>query len=231
MLYIYLSGALFGGILLAASFVGGDDGGGHDAGGSEGPNSGDFDGHHEHHASRIPFLSLRFWAFATAFFGLTGGLLTLVGGLGLLTPVVAAGVGLGCGLVSARVLGSLGREAVGLVGDAQANLGREGRVLLPVGPGRRGKIRLTVGGVSSDLVAETEGPATLQAGDLALIVGMRDAVALVEPNPAGVPAERGAAALGSVTVPALDANPSPSPLFESSPAQPVTVDRKKEGPS
>jgi membrane protein implicated in regulation of membrane protease activity len=183
MLSIYVGSLLFGGVLLGASIMGGHADGHVDpaaAGGADGAG-------HEHDYSRLPFLSLRFWAFAAAFFGLSGAALTVFGALGALTPLVAGGVGLGCGYVSARVLSGLSRNSVGLLGDANAHLGREGRVLLPLGRGQRGKIRLQIGGTSTDLVAETDSEATLAPGDTALIVGMRGNVALVERNPATLP--------------------------------------------
>ena len=195
MLSVYLGSLLFGGVLLGASILGGHgDGadGGHalTAGHGHDGHLGEGGGHNaEHHQpSKLPFLSLRFWAFAAAFFGLTGTALTIAGGLGALTPLAAGVVGLGCGLVSARVLGDLSRQTVGLLGDASAHLGREGRVLLPLARGQRGKIRLQIGGTSTDLVAETEAEAPLAAGETAFIVGMRGNVALVERTPSALPA-------------------------------------------
>ena len=191
MLSIYVGSLLFGGVLLGASVLGGHgEGGGHGdlhAGGHDHPHAlarqGSTDGS-EHGGGNLPFLSLRFWAFAIAFFGLSGTALSLFGALGALTPVVAGGFGLGCGYVAARVVGGLGRSTVGLLGDANSHLGREGQVLLPLARGQRGKIRLQIGGTSTDLVAETDGDGALLPGETALVVGMRGNVALVERNPA-----------------------------------------------
>jgi hypothetical protein len=66
-------------------------------------------------------------------------------------------------------------------------VGREGRVLLPVEKGKRGKVRLSIAGVSTDVIAETEGEGALAAGETALVVGMRGTVALVERSPATLP--------------------------------------------
>jgi membrane protein implicated in regulation of membrane protease activity len=192
MLSIYVGGLLFGGVLLAASILGGHaehgDLAAHGAGTQDGGGDGPSGGH------GLPFLSLRFWAFTLAFFGLTGVALTFTGrGLGALVPALAGAVGLSCGLVSARVLRLLGRRPVGLLGDAGAHVGREGRVLLPVGlsKGQRGKIRLQIGGTSTDLVAETDSDAGLAAGETALVVGIRGNVALVERSPGALPPARG----------------------------------------
>ena len=190
MLAVYIGSLAFGGVLLGASILGGSDGdgdadagsGGGDAGGGDTGHGGGGEGHHHHGGSFLPFFSLRFWAFALAFFGLSGTVMTL-GGVGALTPFLAGGVGLGCGVVSARVLGSLTRKPVGLLGSAESHVGREGRVLLPVQKGRRGKIRVSIAGISSDVLAETEGEETLLAGSTALIVGVRDRTALVVHSP------------------------------------------------
>ena len=75
--------------------------------------------------------------------------------------------------MSSRVLSALARRPVGLVGGAEAHVGREAKVLLPIGRGQRGKIRLQIGGTSTDMVAETEGEGQLLPGETALVVGMR----------------------------------------------------------
>ena len=82
MLSIYIGGLLFGGVLLGATVVGGhgDHGGGHGGGGHGGGHGqGDDQGDGHAHGQRTTsspcccrFLSLRFWAFAVAFFGLSG---------------------------------------------------------------------------------------------------------------------------------------------------------------
>jgi membrane protein implicated in regulation of membrane protease activity len=195
MLSIYLGSLLFGGVLLGASILGGhgdshgDGGDSGDAGHGDGHDA-HHDGHHghAHHLTQLPFFSLRFWAFALAFFGLSGAALTLTGGIGLATPFLAGGVGLGCGYLSARVLQSLARSPIGLLGSADAHVGREAKVLLPVQKGTRGKVRLSIGGMSTDLVAETEAEGALAPGDTALVVGIRGTVALVERSPASLPA-------------------------------------------
>ena len=181
MLSIYLGSLLFGGVLLGASMFGGHDADG-DAHGADAHEHGD-----HHHHTALPFLSLRFWAFALAFFGLSGAALTVGGALGAVTPFLAGGVGLGCGYVSARVLQGLARRPLGLLSNGDAHIGREGRVLLPVEKGRRGKVRLSIGGTSTDVIAETESEGALATGETALVVGMRGTVALVERSPGSLP--------------------------------------------
>lgn len=194
MLSIYIGGLLFGGVLLGASVVGGHGDHGDTHGGGHGPDHGQGHGqghgndHQQQHNPLLPFLNLRFWAFASAFFGLTGLALSFLGGLGVaVTAVIAGGVGLGCGYGSWRVLRALTTRPVGLLGDAEAHVGREAQVLLPIERGRRGKIRLSIGGTATDMVAETEGEGRLMPGEVALVVGMRGPVALVELSPAALP--------------------------------------------
>ena len=67
---------------------------------------------------------------------------------------------------------------------------------LPLARGQRGKIRLQIGGTSTDLVAETDSDAALAPGEIALVVGMRGNVALVSPT-ARDPAPQGR---GNVTL-------------------------------
>jgi hypothetical protein len=61
-------------------------------------------------------------------------------------------------------------------------------------PGQRGKIRLQIGGTSTDLVAETDSEGGLAAGELALVVAIRGNVAIVERSPGALPAAIEAAA-------------------------------------
>jgi membrane protein implicated in regulation of membrane protease activity len=181
-LSFYLGCMVFGGLFVGASLLGGHDtdagdhGAGHDAA-------------HGTSSALLPLLSLRFWTFSLAFFGVAGTVLSAAGALaGPVLAAVASGVGVGAGYGASRLLGSLARRPLGLVASGEAHVGREGNLLLPVAPGQRGKIRLTVGGASVDLVAETDAGEPLPAGATALVVGLRGNVAVVERSPAELPA-------------------------------------------
>ncbi len=179
VLSLYLASLALGGVVLGVSLVGGGhgdvdtDGGGadHDGHGQGGDSPSAF----------LPFLSLRFWTFAFAFFGATGALLTW---LGLAAPLVigllAGGVGSATGYVAARVLTALKQQTVGALPSADAHVGREGTLLLPVAADQRGKLRLALAGHTVDLVAETDG-APLPIGAAVVIVEMRGATAIVAP--------------------------------------------------
>jgi membrane protein implicated in regulation of membrane protease activity len=196
---VYLAALAFGGVLLVASLVGGHDHADHHAGGHD-QDQADAHAHaHDaglapHAALVLPFLSLRFWIFGLAFFGLTGAVLH---GLGLTSPLVAAViatvVGIGFGYGAARLFQTLARETVGQVAPDGGHLGREGKLLLPVARGQRGKVRVTTGGVTVDLLAESDDDRALPAGTTVLVVAMRDTVAVVErsPAPSSSPPEQG----------------------------------------
>ena len=181
MTAIYAGSLLFGGLLILASVLGighGSDAHGGDAGGD---GNGDGDGEHGHGSSNalLSLLGLRFWSFATAFFGLTG---LIAGGLGwsALAPVVAAGVGIAAGFGASTAFRVLSRDVIGRVSDASALVGREGRLLLPVNKGQRGKIRLAqAAGGHIDLVAESDDDDALPVGADVLIVEVRGNVAVV----------------------------------------------------
>lgn len=183
---IYLAALAFGGILLLASLVAGHDHADHHAGDHGQDQGHDHDvGPAPHAALVLPFLSLRFWIFGLAFFGLTGAVLH---GLGLTSPLgaaaLASAVGLGFGYAAARLFLTLARQTVGQVAPDGGHVGREGKVLLPVARGQRGKVRVTAAGVAVDLLAESDDERTLPAGTTVLIVAMRGTVAVVEQSPA-----------------------------------------------
>ncbi len=182
---IYLTALAFGGILLVASLMGGHDHADHHAGDH------DQDHAHDHDAGSVaraalvlPFLSLRFWVFGLAFFGLTGAILH---GVGLTSPlaaaVLASAVGLGFGYGAARLFQTLAREAVGQLAPDGGHVGREGKLLLPVARGQRGKVRVTASGVAVDMLAESDDERPLPTGTTVLIVAMRGIVAVVERSP------------------------------------------------
>jgi membrane protein implicated in regulation of membrane protease activity len=179
-LSFYLGCLAFGGVFVGASLLGGhDSGAGHDGGHPA--------GHDGSSSALTPLLSLRFWTFSLAFFGLAGAVLTAAGAMvAPLLAAVAGGVGLASGYTASRLLGTLARRPLGLIGPADAHIGREGTLLLPVHPGQRGKVRLTIAGVSTDLVAEADGDA-LSAGTTVLVVGLRGNVAVVERSPEALP--------------------------------------------
>jgi len=200
----YIVCLLAGGVVLGASAFGGHDSAGHDSGDAHvgdahagaGHDTGDahagdaHDGHEGHHdwAAWLPFLSLRFWTWGVTFFGLAGLVLTLGGTPPGLVPALATLAGVGSGWGATYVLGRLTRDAVGVLPEASTHIGREGKLLLPLQRGGRSKVRLSIGGVQTDLLAETDVQGEIPANSTVLVVGMRGMTAMVEPTPAALSA-------------------------------------------
>jgi hypothetical protein len=190
MLSAYIVCFLAGGSVLGASMFGGhdsDSGDAHvgDAHVGDAHGATDHQGHHEWSA-RLPFLSLRFWTWGVTFFGLAGLALTLGGTPASLVPLLATAGGLGSGWGASWALGRLTRDAVGVLPEASSHIGREAKLLLPLRPGERSKIRLSIGGVETDLLAETDLESEIPAPNTVLVVGMRGLTAVVEPTPAAL---------------------------------------------
>jgi hypothetical protein len=92
----------------------------------------------------------------------------------------------GSGWGASWALGRLTRDAVGVLPEASSHIGREGKLLLPLRRGARSKIRLSIGGVETDLLAETDLETEIPAPSTVLVVGMRGLTAVVEPTPAAL---------------------------------------------
>lgn len=173
MVAIYIGALLFGGLLIVASVFGAGD---HPVDGFA-AHAADPHAEGSMHGQLIALFGVRFWTFATAFFGLTGLLLHAAGVAG--ATGIAAVVGVAAGLGASVFFRKMTRESVGRVGDASALVGREGTLLLPVARGQQGKVRLArPAGGSIDLVAEANDEA-LDAGAEVIVVEVRGNVAVV----------------------------------------------------
>ncbi|HTE56941.1 MAG TPA: hypothetical protein VK698_39080 [Kofleriaceae bacterium] len=174
MMAIYLTAMLVGGVLVALSIVAGADHGwhhgdvgGHGADGHAGSEGGFADAV----LSWLPVGSFRFWTFFAAFFGLTGTALTMLGvGGAVPVAVVASAVGYASGLMLTRAIRGLQRGS----GDSSVGegdlVGATAQVLLPVGAGRTGKVRLQIKGRTLDLMAETEEEVEVAVGERVLVI-------------------------------------------------------------
>jgi len=124
------------------------------------------------------WFSPRFFTFLAFGFGLSGSLLHF---LALASPALtlgfAAAAGLGSGFLVSGVFRTLGRREV----SSSASLGEAGghlaRVLLPCGPGRPGKIRVTLKGQAVDVIATADG--LLEPGTEVIILDVKEDVARV----------------------------------------------------
>lgn len=176
MLAVYLVTLIVGGVLVIVSIAAGADHGEHDTGA-------DAHGHGDGHVEAghpggldallgwLPLGSLRFWTFFAAFFGLTGTAMTgleIAGAVPI--AVAAAAVGYGSGLLLTRTIRHLQRSSGDSSVAEEDLVGATARVLVPIASGRTGKVRVHVKGRSVDLLAETEEPAPVPAGEDVLVI-------------------------------------------------------------
>lgn len=179
------------------SSVGADDGAGAHADATAGPaaHGHDMDETHMLWAQWLPFLSLRFWVYATAGFGLTGTLLTTVPAALGSPPAHAAAAAVAAvatGLVTGTAAQALFRWVQRGRADSQTAaadfVGREATALLPIEPGRRGKVRVAVKGQIIDAPAVS--PAHVARGERVVVTLRREGVLHVEPlGTPGIPEE------------------------------------------
>lgn len=195
MLTLYLIALVVGGVLVGTSMLlgGKDVGGGHDhdlghghdvAHAFEGGHGHDvhheIDAHGEPHAPAhsmgtaiaawLPFLSLRFWTFFAAFFGLTGVVLTALSIAWLPALLASLGVGVVCG-VMVSVLVQKVRMAQTDSSVQETDLeGTIAKVLLPISPDAPGKIRVNIKGSSIDMQAVTHDAGVVPRGAEVLVV-------------------------------------------------------------
>jgi len=208
MLSLYLACLAFGGIFLGASvLMGGGGHGDHDAGGG-GHGDHDAGGGHDHDAAHgaagghghghahgqesggggpwLAFLSLRFWTFALATFGLTGTLLTLGGFLpsAALVAGVSGTVGVGTGFAVATAFNRLRSYAPSSSVELRDYVGQSGKVLLPVAKGQLGKVRVEIRDRTIDLPAVTDdAEGDFARGDEVLVLGIKGNHAVVTTVP------------------------------------------------
>jgi membrane protein implicated in regulation of membrane protease activity len=112
--------------------------------------------------------SIRFWAFSLLAFGLVGTALTVFGLAGtVVTALLATASGVCSGVFAASVVRRLvSRPATSHVASSDV-VGRLGRVLVPLVPGGRGKVRVEVKGTVVDYVARSR--ETVDAGEAVLV--------------------------------------------------------------
>jgi membrane protein implicated in regulation of membrane protease activity len=145
-----------------------------------------FDGSHGVSLSDfwIPFLSIRFWVFFLCFFGVTGIVLTLLALAGKWgTLITALSMGIVTGFAAAFVIQRLKKAEVGLAVTEEEFRGKEAKVLLPIEPESRGKVRLEMRGQTVDLIATVDGDRPVEKGRTVLVIDLKEGVALVEPAP------------------------------------------------
>ncbi|MEQ1503925.1 MAG: hypothetical protein ABMB14_16910 [Myxococcota bacterium] len=208
MLALYLAALGFGGTMILVSLLlgGADKDLSHADGGADHDASHDHDGSahhdgsvdhdHDHGAHEAAdkdavagwwLLSLRFWTFGLAAFGLAGSLLTLFAVPAILTALVALVAGGGAGLGAATFFRALNRDSVSGEVDLGRLAGEEGRVVLPIRPGAEGKIVVASMSGRVELIATTRDAEMIPVGTPVIIAGVTGGIADVSRLPGAVP--------------------------------------------
>jgi membrane protein implicated in regulation of membrane protease activity len=138
----------------------------------------------------LPFLSFRFWTYFACFFGATGTVLTLLGHGFIVTIIFSALVGLLTGWMASYVMRRLATEQISSDVTSSDYVGLSGKVIVPVGGGKQGQVRVFVKGSYVDLMAESDTPEPIAAQSEVLVFEMRGPVAKVVPGPVKEEAER-----------------------------------------
>ncbi len=191
----YLAALIVGLGTLLVQVAFGARGGHHDLGGAHhlGAVAHPGGGHgHGHHAGKPAssaagfftiLLSFRFWIFAALGFGLGGSILRLTGALPQsIEAIVAASRGVASGLGAALTFQAATRGSVGTPSEASRAVGGVARVVIPLGKGAQGKIRIEIGGSSVDLIASTDEDA-LARDEMVLVEDITAGIARVSRRP------------------------------------------------
>jgi membrane protein implicated in regulation of membrane protease activity len=188
MIYLYLFSLVVGGGLLGASIVLGGHGAGADIHGADTLAPAGHEGPLGGAESYLYWLvSVRFWTFFVAFFGLTG---LVFDGFGLVssqiaTAVIATATGSIAGGSAMFVLRKLTKDDTNSAVSSRDYVGRTGRVLVGFAAGGVGKVRVEVKGSSIDLLAMPEDEHSYSPNDEIIVVemsGLHAKVAHVRPS-------------------------------------------------
>ncbi|MAA79371.1 MAG: hypothetical protein CL916_08930 [Deltaproteobacteria bacterium] len=123
----------------------------------------------------LPFLSMRFWTFGLASFGMTGTILDFLDPTSSLTLPISIVMGISIGWVIAYLFHTLKKEKVSSITSTKEMISEEGTVILPIKSGSMGKIRISLGGEVVDLFARSN--ETIERGETILVVHMKDGIA------------------------------------------------------
>lgn len=173
MLELYIASAIIGGGLVALSAFTGSDA-------DADAEPGDADGGTDVDGTWVPILSMRFWTFSAAFFGLTGMLLHWLTGLSVVAQLAAAlPFGLASGLGASWTLRRLQLDQITSSVGEQEMLGTEVRVLFDVSSSAPGKIAWKVRERDVELLAITDEEKPIARGETAVIIAFEDGKARV----------------------------------------------------
>lgn len=132
-------------------------------------------------------LSLRSLVYALFGFGGAGLVLHLIwaGAQPVLTALIAGGMGLGSGALVSTVFGYLKHTEAGEIKGERALVGLSGKIVMAIGDGETGAVRIRSGERQYQMRARADLPSgaarALEAGRAIVVVDVKDGVALVTP--------------------------------------------------
>ena len=130
----------------------------------------------------LPFLTIRFWTFTLATFGLTGTALSLAGAPLAVHLTTASIVGPATGWVAAWLYQKLKNATTDSTSHLSSMAGLSAEVVLPIRGDGIGKIQLHQRGQFVELPAKCDSSATINIGQKVLIVSISDGCADVTPH-------------------------------------------------
>jgi hypothetical protein len=167
--HIYLGAVAFGVTLLLASFL---------LGGKDTDHGGSGHAHDTDSAPGFgwaPVTSLRFWVFVLTFGGAVGLVLTQLGTGDVMSAGAAAGVGWLSGALAVSIIRGLTKRSVSSQIGTTELVGTTGTLVLPIGPGKPGKVRVEIKGRAEDYIANVvEDGGELPTGTAVLVVAEGD---------------------------------------------------------
>ncbi|MCG8425688.1 MAG: hypothetical protein MJE77_48025 [Proteobacteria bacterium] len=120
----------------------------------------------------LPVMSFRFWTFGSAFFGLTGTVLTVMTGTGaVVVLVLSTATGVSVGTLSAGMVRWL-RKPVGEAIHLAEYTGQVAELVLPLREGGMTRIRLRARERDRELLARAADPIALPAGTRVVVLGV-----------------------------------------------------------
>lgn len=181
MIGLYLAAFLFGAVLVGAALVGFGD---KDADAGDHGDHGDHAGHDGKDVAAdahwLPFLSLRFWSFGAASFGLTGLLVSLLPVPWLVPLALALIVGLSVGTGTSWLFRRVRTDEVSGETSLARYAGEEARVVVTVRPGSTGRIAVDTSAGRVEIPAKTR-DRVLAPGERVLVASVAGGVADVSP--------------------------------------------------
>lgn len=127
----------------------------------------------------LPFLSMRFWTFALACFGMSGALMSVLGTSDLLSAPIATVTGVTLGWIVAYIFHRLKNDVVSSETSIRTYINHEGKALLPISKNKMGKIRLSLGTEVVDIRAITNDPTPIQHSEKIIVISVADGIATV----------------------------------------------------